>query len=137
MADDRDTATVDLTRSESRVVIAALADEEMTASGDREVRLRNLQDRLAAEFDFDEYRGSNRGEMAADEDEGWFGREWFESGSGESGEETVKFSRQEAADATAALAGYETDPEYGNPEVADDVRERIVDAYGGEDNLLL
>jgi len=31
MTDDTDTATVDLTRNEARVVIAALADEEMTA----------------------------------------------------------------------------------------------------------
>ncbi|PSQ46211.1 hypothetical protein BRD15_09650 [Halobacteriales archaeon SW_6_65_15] len=137
MADDRDTATIDLSRGESRVVIAALADEEMTASGDRARRLRDVQDHLAAEFDFDEYRGSERGEMAGDEDEGWFGREWFDSGSGEGSEETVEFSRREAADVAAALADYEVDPEHGNAGVADEVRERILDAFGGEDDLLL
>jgi len=131
MADDTDTATFDLTRNEARVVIGALADEEMTASGDRGRRLQNVQDHLAAEFDFDEHRGVETGEMAAGDDTGWLDNDSVFGGNDPDDTERVELSRAEADAVTDALAAFELDEGHENAGTAENVRRRIADAVGG------
>jgi hypothetical protein len=126
---NRDTATFDVTRNEARVVIAALSDEEMTASGDRGVRLQNVQDHLAAEFDFDEHRGVEKGEMAAGDDAGWLDNDSIFGGNDPDDTEEVELSRAEADAVTDALAGFELDESHENAEIAEDVRQRIADSF--------
>lgn len=126
---DRDTATFDVTRNEARVVIAALSDEEMTASGDRGVRLQNVQDHLAAEFDFDEHRGVEKGEMAAGDDAGWLDNDSIFGGNDPDDTEEVELSRAEADAVTDALAGFELDESHENAEIAENVRQRIADSF--------
>lgn len=128
---DRDTATFDMTRSEARVVIAALSDEEMTASGDRGTRLQDVQDHLSAEFDFDQHRGVEKGEMAAGDDTGWLDNDAVFGGNDPDDTETVELSRAEADAVTDALADFELDETHENAGVAENVRERIADAFGG------
>lgn len=134
---DRENATFDLTRREARVVIAALADEEMTASGDRGMRLQNVQDRLAADFDFDEHRGVEKGEMAAEDDGGWIDNDAVFGDDEPDDTEEVELSRAEADAMTDALADFELDETHENAGVAEDVRERIADAFDGDDDGLL
>ncbi|UPV74095.1 hypothetical protein M0R89_16340 [Halorussus limi] len=126
---DRDAATFEMTRNEARVVIAALADEEMTASGDRGMRLQNVQDHLAAEFDFDEHRGVEKGEMAAEDDEGWLDNDSIFGGNDPDDTETVELARAEATAVTDALAAFELDETHENAGTAENVRERIADAF--------
>lgn len=130
---DRDTATFEMTRNEARVVIAALADDEMTASGDRTMALRNVQDHLAAEFNFDEHRGVEKGEMAAEDDEDWIDNDVIFGDNDPDDEEEVQLSRSEADAVTDALADFELDEDHENAGTAENVRERIVDAFDDED----
>lgn len=117
-------------RYEARVVISALADEEMTASGERATRLRNVQDHLSAEFDFDEHRGVEKGEMAAGDEGGWLDNDAVFGSDDPDDEEEVELSRAEADDVTAALADFESDESHENAGTAEDVRERIENAFG-------
>ena len=126
---DSDTATFDMTRNEARVVIAALSDEEMTSSGDRGLRLQNVQDHLAAEFDFDEHRGVEKGEMAAEDDTGWLDNDSIFGGNDPDDTEEVELSRAEADAVTDALAGFELDESHENLGTAEDVRQRIADSF--------
>ena len=121
-----------MTRNEARVVIAALSDEEMTASGDRGMRLQNVQDHLAAEFDFDEYRGAQKGEMATEDDEGWLDNDAIFGDNDPDDIEEIELSRAEADAVTDALADFELD-EDENAGTAENVRERIADAFGDDD----
>ena len=126
---DRDTATFDMTRNEARVVIAALSDEEMTASGDRDIRLQNIQDHLAAEFDFDEHRGVEKGEMAAGDDGGWLDNDAIFGGNDPDDTEEIQLARAEADAVMDALAGFELGEDHENAGTAENVRERIEDAF--------
>ncbi|MFC4449929.1 hypothetical protein [Halorussus aquaticus] len=128
---DRDTASFRMTRNEARVVIAALSDEEMTASGDRGMRIQNVQDHLAAEFDFDEHRGVEKGEMAAGDDTGWLDNDAIFGGNDPDDTERVELSRAEATAVTDALAAFELDEGHENAGTAENVRERIEDAFEG------
>lgn len=128
---DRDTATFDMTRSEARVVIAALSDEEMTASGDRGTRLQDVQDHLSAEFDFDQHRGVEKGEMAAGDDTGWLDNDAVFGDNDPDDTDGIELSRAEADAVTDALADFELDETHANAGVAENVRERIADAFGG------
>jgi len=132
MTDDTDTATVDLTRNEARVVIAALSDEEMTASDDRGVRLQNVQDHLAAEFDFDEHRGVETSEAAAGDDTGWLDNDAVFGGNDPDDTARVEPSRAEADAVTDALAAFEPDESHESAGTAESVRRRIADAVGGD-----
>lgn len=127
---DNETATFKMTKAEARAVVAALADEEMTASGDRATRLQSVQDRLAAEFEFDQYRERDR----TDEDEGWFTEELL--GGDDSFDpddaERIELSRVEANAVTDALAAFELDETQENANLAENVRERILDAFGDD-----
>jgi len=127
---DRDTATFEMTRNEARVVIAALSDEEMTASGDRGMRLQNVQDHLAAEFGFDEHRGAETGEMAAGGDTGWLDNDSVFGGNDPDDTESVELSRAEADAVTDALAAFELDEGHANAGTAENVRQRIAGAFG-------
>ncbi|WP_135826049.1 hypothetical protein [Halorussus ruber] len=133
MSDDRhgdsDTATFEMTRNEARVVIAALSDEEMTASDDRGMRIQNIQDHLSAEFDFDEHRGVEKGEMATEDDTGWLDNDSIFGGNDPDDTETVELSRPEANVVTDALADFELDEGHENAGTAENVRERISDAF--------
>lgn len=125
---ERDTATVTLSKGEARKVIAALADDETTESGRDRERLLNLQDRLAAEFGFDEYRAQGgesavpdgqdalvgEGDLIDEGDEGILGGE---------DEEAMELSGGEADDVLAALSEYDGSPE--DEQVVADVRERL------------
>ena len=126
---DRDTVTFRMTRNEARVVIAALSDEEITSSGDRGMRLQNVQDHLAAEFDFDEHRGVETGEMAAGDDVGWLDNDSIFGGNDPDDTEAVELSRAEADAVTDALAGFELDESHENLGTAEDVRQRIADSF--------
>jgi hypothetical protein len=126
---DRDKATFDMTRNEARVVIAALADEEMTASGDRGTVLQNVQDHLAAEFGFDEHRGGEKGEMATEDDTGWLDNDAIFGGNDPDDTEKIELSRHEADAVTDALADFELDESHKNAGTAENVRERIQDAF--------
>ena len=126
---DRETATFEMTRSEARVVIAALSDEEMTASGDRGMQLQNVQDYLATEFDFDQHRGVEKGEMAAGDDTGWLDNDAVFGDNDPDDTETVELSRPEANAVTDALADFELDESHENAGIAENVRERIADAF--------
>ncbi|NHN58456.1 MULTISPECIES: hypothetical protein [Halorussus] len=126
---DRDTATFDMTRNEARVVIAALSDEEMTASGDRAVRLQNVQDHLAAEFDFDEHRGVEKGEMAAGDDGGWLDNDAIFGDNDPDDTEEIQLSRAEADVVLDSLADFELDETHENAGTAENVRERVADAF--------
>ena len=113
-------ATVTLTKGEARIVVAALADEEMTATGERATRLQRVQDRLAAEFEFDQYGGSDPAEIVSDavfdtDDTG-----------------SVELSHGEADALTDALAAFELDETHGNAALAENVRDRILSAFGGD-----
>ncbi|WP_128478430.1 hypothetical protein [Halorussus pelagicus] len=125
---DRDTATFEMTRNEARVVIAALSDEEMTASDDRGMVLQNVQDHLAAEFDFDEHRGDELGETAAGDDAGWLDNDSIFGGNDPDDTASVELSRAEADAVTDALAGFELDESHKNAGTAENVRERIADS---------
>ena len=127
--DASDTATFDLSRAEAREVIAALSDAEMTASGDRQRHYRNVASHLAAEFDFDEYRGPEKGEMAAGDDEGWIDNDAIFGSDDEDDEETIELSRREADEVTDALARHEPAADENAGQV-EDVRRRIADAFG-------
>jgi hypothetical protein len=129
---DRDTATFEMTRNEARVVIAALADEGTTSSGNREMELRNVQSHLSAEFDFDEHRGVQKGEMASDDDEGWIDNDSIFGDNEPDDEEEIQLSRSEADAVTDALASFELDEDHENAGTAEDVRERVADAFGDE-----
>jgi len=132
MTDD-DTATFKMTKGEARVVIAALADEEMTASGERATRLQDVQDHLAAEFDFDQYRSRDRAEMAGNHDEGWFTEEWLDDGIFDTDDTgRIELSQMEANAVTDALAAFELDESHENAGTAENVRERILDAFGDD-----
>ena len=126
---ERDTATFEMTRNEARVVIAALSDEEMTASDDRGVRLQNVQDHLAAEFDFDQYRGVEKGEMASGDDTGWIDNDNIFGDNDPDDAERIELSRTEADVVSDALASFELDESHENAGTAENVRERIVDAF--------
>jgi hypothetical protein len=102
----------------------------MTASGERATRVRNLQDHLAAEFDFDEHRGVEKGEMASGDDGGWLDNDAIFGDNDPDDEEEVELSRGEADVVTDALAKFELDESHENAGAADDVRERIDDAFG-------
>jgi hypothetical protein len=128
---DSDTATFQMTRNEARVVIAALSDEEMTASGDRGLRLQNVQDHLAAEFDFDEHCGVEKGEMAAGDDTGWLDNDSIFGGNDPDDTERVELSRVEANAVTDALASFESDETHENAGIAENVRQRIADLFDG------
>jgi len=131
---DSQSASFEMTKGEARVVIAALADEEMTATGERATRLQNVQDHLAAEFEFDQYRESDRAELAGNDDSGWFTEEWLDDDGRFDTDDTegVELSRAEADAVTDALAAFELDETHGNAGTAENVRERIVDAFGGD-----
>ena len=129
---DRDTATFDMTRNEARVVIAALSDEEMTASDDRGMRLQNVQDHLAAEFDFDQHRGVEKGEMAAGDEGGWIDNDAIFGGNDPDDTEEIELSRAEADAVTDALASFELDEGHENAGTAENVRERIADSFGDD-----
>ncbi|WP_435178932.1 hypothetical protein [Halorussus sp. AFM4] len=129
---ERDTATFDMSRNEARVVIAALSDEEMTASGDRGMRIQNIQDHLAAEFDFDEHRGVEKGEMAAGDDTGWLDNDAIFGDNDPDDTEEIELSRGEADVVTDALADFELDETHENAGTAEDVRKRIADAFDDE-----
>lgn len=124
-------ATVNLTKGEARIVVAALADEEMTATGERATRLQNVQDRLAAEFEFDQY-GGDRGEMVGDDD--WFTDEWLDDDGLFDTDDTgsVELSHGEADALTDALAAFELDETAENADVAQTVRDRILSAFDGD-----
>ncbi|UPW00139.1 hypothetical protein M0R88_16695 [Halorussus gelatinilyticus] len=126
---DSDTARFDMTRNEARVVIAALSDEEMTASGDRGMRLQNVQDHLAAEFDFDEHRGVEKGEMAAEDDTGWLDNDAIFGGNDPDDTEEIELSRAEADVVTDALTDFELDETHENAGTAENVRQRIADSF--------
>lgn len=146
---NREPATFELSKGEARVVIAALADEEMTASGERATRLQNVQDRLAAEFEFGQYRGTSRDELAendhgeltendrdetAESDDGWFAEEWL-GGYGvfdTDDTESIELSHVEADAVTDALAAFELDETHENASVAENIRSRILDAFDGD-----
>ncbi|NEU56847.1 hypothetical protein [Halorussus sp. MSC15.2] len=128
---DRDTASFKMTRNEARVVIAALSDEEMTASGDRGMRIQNVQDHLAAEFDFDEHRGVEKGEMAAGDDTGWLDNDAIFGSNDPDDTERLELSRAEATAVTDALAAFELDEDHENAGTAENVRERIENAFEG------
>ena len=129
---DRDTATVDLSRAEARVVIAALSDEETTAAGERERAVRDIEEHLAREFDFDEYRGVDEGEMAADDDEGWLDNDIIFDDDDPDDTEAVELSRREADTVTDALGDFDAGAAEENRETAEDVRERIADSFDGD-----
>ncbi|WP_115862669.1 hypothetical protein [Halorussus litoreus] len=130
---DSQSASVEMTKGEARVVIAALADEEMTAIGERATRLQNVQDHLAAEFEFDQYRESDRTELAGSDDSGWFTEEWLDDGRFDTDDtERVELARAEADAVTDALAAFELDETHGNAGTAENVRERVLDAFGGD-----
>ena len=129
MADDRDTATFQMTRNEARVVIAALSDEEMTASGGRGTRLQNVQAHLSAEFDFDQYRGTEKGEMAAGDEGGWIDNDAVFGGNDPDDTEKIELSRVEADVVTDALASFELDESHENAGTAENVHRRITDAF--------
>ncbi|WP_158057215.1 hypothetical protein [Halorussus halophilus] len=133
---DRETATIDVSRSEARVLIAALADEEVTASGQRERRVRDLQEYLAREFDFDEHRGTREGEMAAEDDGGWLDNDAVFEDDDPDDTEEVELSRSEAEAVTDALDDFESETakedtkgREENADTAEDVRERFVGAF--------
>ncbi|WP_137287048.1 hypothetical protein [Halorussus salinisoli] len=126
---DRDKANFKMTRNEARVVIAALSDEEMTASNDRGVRLQNVQDHLAAEFDFDEHRGVEKGEMAAGDDSGWLDNDAIFGGNDPDDTERIELSQAEANAVTDALASFELGESHENAGTAANVRERIQNAF--------
>lgn len=127
---ERDTATVTLTRGEARKVIAALADDEVTESGRDRERLLNLQDHLAAEFGFDEFRDQGTESDVPDGQDAVVGDEDLIDGDeggvfdlGDEDEEAVELSRGEAEDVLDAMDEYEGLPE--DESVVADVRERI------------
>ena len=124
-------ATVNLTKGEARVLVAALADEELTATGERATRLQNVQDRLAAEFEFDQY-GGDRDEVAGNDD--WFTDEWLDGDDVFDTDDTgsVELSHGEADAATDALAAFELDETPENADVAETVRDRILSAFEGD-----
>ncbi|WP_167599518.1 hypothetical protein [Halorussus marinus] len=130
MAENTDTVTVDLTRGEARVVVAALADEEMTASDDRGRRLQEVQDRLAAAFEVDQYRTGDGGETADDE---WSPGEWLDEDGPLDPDDTaeVTLSRAGADAVRDALAAFELDERDEDAGTAEAVRRRIADAVGG------
>ncbi|WP_135830363.1 hypothetical protein [Halorussus halobius] len=124
-------ATVDVTKGEARVVVAALADEELTATGERATRIQDVQDRLAAAFEFDQY-GSDRAESAGD-DSGWVTEGWLDDvvfDVDDTGD--VELSREEADAVTDALAAFELDETGENADVAESVRDRILSAFDGD-----
>ena len=127
---DQETATFDMTRNEARVVIAALSDEEMTASGDRGMRLQDVQNYLSAEFDFDEHRGAEKGEMAAGDEAGWIDNDAIFGGNDPDDTEEIELSRAEADVVTDALGSFELDESHENAGTAEDVRERIAGSFG-------
>ncbi|WP_276300941.1 hypothetical protein [Halorussus lipolyticus] len=133
MSDDRhgdgETANFKMTRNEARVVIAALSDEEMTASSDRGMRIQNIQDRLSAEFDFDEHRGVEKGEMAAEDDTGWLDNDAIFGDNDPDDAERIELSRGEANVVTDALADFELDETKENAGTAENVRQRIADSF--------
>ena len=111
------------------MVIAALSDEEATASGERERTVRNVAEYLAREFDFDEHRGVDKGEMAADDDEGWLDNDVIFDDDDPDDTEAVELSRREADTAIGALDDFERGEAEENRETARDVRERIEDSF--------
>ena len=122
--DDTDTGTIELTRGEVRKVIAGLARTQAEASGDRDRRIRNLRDRLAAEFDFDEYRDDE------DHDHGWLDfDDWLSIGDDDHDEEDVEFSRGEAKDVVLSLSRLERDLDPDEYETVRGVQERFEDEF--------
>lgn len=126
---DQEKANFKMTRNEARAVIAALSDEEMTASDDRGIRLQNVQDHLAAEFDFDEHRGAETGEMATQDDVGWLDNDSVFGDNDPDDTERIELSRPEADAVTDALSSFELDESHENAGTAENVRQRIVDAF--------
>lgn len=126
---ERDTATVPLTKGEAREVIAALADAESSESGRDRERLLNLQDHLAAAFDFDEHRARGGESDVPDGRDAVVGEGGIidESDEGildvDDDEEAVELSREEAEVVLDALSGYDGSPE--DEEAIGDVRERL------------
>ena len=126
---ERDTATVKLTRGKAREVIAALADEEVTETGRDRERTLNLQDRLAAEFGFDEHRARGGESAVPDGRDAVVGDEGVIDESDEGildlgdDEEAIELSRAEAEDVLDALADYDGSTE-AEAAIAD-VRERL------------
>ena len=120
--DDTDTGTVDLTRGEARKVIAALAQSHAGAAGDRGQRTRNLRDRLAAEFEFDEYRDDDRHDGWLDFDD------WLSIGD-DHDEEEVQFSRAEAEDVVVALSRLETEVDPEEYETLEEIQDDFEDEF--------
>ena len=118
-----------MTEGEAREVIAALADAETTETGRDRERLLNLQDYLAAKFDFDKYQSRGGESEVPDGRDAVVGDEGLIDESDEGildlndDEEAVELSREEAEDVLDALAGYEGPSE--DEEVLEDVRERL------------
>lgn len=119
---DTETETIELTRGEVRKVIAALARYEPTATGQDDQRVRNLRERLRAEFEFDEYRQENR------DNDGWL-QDIVEVFDDEENEEDVEFTRAEAEDTLRALSDLETEIEPEEYETIRDIEVRLEDAF--------
>ncbi|USZ68579.1 hypothetical protein NGM10_02280 [Halorussus salilacus] len=126
---DRNTANFRMTRNEARVVVAALSDEEMTASPDRGERLQNVQDRLASEFGFDQYRETGTDETAAGDEGGWIDDDAVFGDDDPDDTEEIALSRAEVDVVTDALARFERDESKENAGTAESVRRRIADAF--------
>jgi hypothetical protein len=120
--DERDTATVELTRSEASAVIDALSSYQANETGRAGSRALNLEEFLQREFGFkgpDFDADAAVVEAVADV---------FED---DDQERAVRFSRAEAADVVAAL------DEYGGAssdeaERVRDLRDRFGETFGGE-----
>jgi hypothetical protein len=118
---DTDTDTIELTRGEAREVIAALATYQAQATGERDQRVRNLRDQLAAEFEFDEYREDYDDDSWLDTDD------WL--GFGDDNDETIRLSRAEAEDLVVALSRLEGQVDREEYELLEDIEDRIEDEF--------
>jgi hypothetical protein len=84
---------------------------------------------LAAEFDFDQHRGVEKGEMAVEDDQGWLDNDAVFGDNDPDDTERVELSRAEADAVTDALADFELDESHENAGIAENVRQRIIDVF--------
>ncbi len=119
--DDTDTETVELSRAEARIVISALSERQVGASGRDEERALNLEELLQREFGFEErHLGDRGGYLDAFTDV-------FDS---EDSEHEVQLSRVEAEEVVRALDDLRTtEGADADTETIADLRHRFAEAF--------
>lgn len=117
---DSDTATVELTKSEAREAINALAEQEALASGRDEERTHNIKEILKREFDFEGEPFDSERDIVDqlvdvfDEDVG--GHE-------------IQLSRSEATEIDRALGNWHEDSSPEEAETITDLRDRLAETF--------